>query len=81
MKEVRCEKCNKLLLKFYNDQYKFALTPSKAKDIEYVSRKGDTIECKCPRCGEMNHISITVSMGDIVDVNTNKKESVENESK
>ena len=63
MQEVRCKKCGKLLYKTKRDG-----SSEVEEDIEHMAIKDDwpfgfAIECKCPRCGEMN----------------TKKESVESE--
>lgn len=64
MKEIRCKKCNKLLYKIDHPLY-----AEVENDVEQIHVKDSAIyqtpivECKCPRCGEMN----------------TKKESVENE--
>jgi len=54
MQEVRCLDCNKLLYKTKRDG-----SSEVGKDIEHMVVKDDwpfgfVIECKCPRCGEMN---------------------------
>jgi phage FluMu protein Com len=84
MREVRCKKCNKLLAKLYDNKTGYIIInpqdgtirectepPKDNKkypfDLETLTRElleSFAMEIKCPRCGEMN---------------TNKKESVENE--
>lgn len=52
MREVRCEKCNKLLAKTTGEAI------SKSESVTIHTYK-NTIEIKCPRCGKLNEIIIT----------------------
>ena len=56
VREVRCEKCNKLLYKtceINNGELQFDKGVY-LKSCEYTREKIISIECKCPRCGEVN---------------------------
>jgi len=52
--EVRCTKCNKLLYRMIkNGKQRMGYTKEDADVIPSDMING-VIDCKCPRCGEMN---------------------------
>lgn len=55
MQEVRCEKCNKMLyILYFPDQFNFIDIAERMTDIGNFTKNQGHIECKCPRCGEIN---------------------------
>lgn len=65
MQEVRCKKCGKLLYKLYprSNGEAFGYEPTRAIDVDYFAHLQGRIECKCPRCGEMNTKKESVKNG------------------
>lgn len=53
MKQFRCQKCNRLLAKIYDN--KTGITFDEIKEIDKCNSK---IEIKCPRCQTMNEIEV-----------------------
>lgn len=57
--EVRCKKCNKMLYRVIPfvvspTSESFQTEVTRAVGVEHLALLRGAIDCKCPRCGEMN---------------------------